>query len=135
MKYYLSLTLILIVSLSFFAFQKKAKFDLQASMVRGKEIYATYCMSCHQEQGEGIDGIYPPVAKSDYLMADKNRSIIQTLNGVSGEMTVNGKVYNLEMLAIDLSAEDTSDVLNYIRNSFGNKGEAVTPSEVTKLKK
>lgn len=135
MKYYLSLTLILIVSLSFFAFQKKPKFDLQASMVRGKEIYATYCMSCHQEQGEGIDGIYPPVAKSDYLMADKNRSIIQTLNGVSGEMTVNGKVYTMEMMGIDLSAEETSDVLNYIRNSFGNKGEAITPSEVTKHKK
>lgn len=135
MKYYLSLTLILIVSLSFFAFQKKPKFDLQASMVRGKEIYATYCMSCHQEQGEGIDGIYPPVAKSDYLMADKNRSIIQTLNGVSGEITVNGKVYTMEMMGIDLSAEETSDVLNYIRNSFGNKGEAITPSEVTKHKK
>ena len=92
-------------------------------------------MSCHQEQGEGIDGLYPPVAKSDYLMADKNRSIIQVLNGASGEMTVNGKVYNTEMMGIDLSAEETSDVLNYIRNSFGNKGEAITPSEVTKHKK
>ncbi len=108
---------------------------MQASVVRGKEIYSTYCMSCHQEQGEGIDGLYPPVAKSDYLMADKNRSIIQVLYGASGEMTVNGKVYTMEMMGIDLSAEETSDVLNYIRNSFGNKGAAVTPSEVTKLKK
>ena len=108
---------------------------MQASMGRGKEIYLTYCMSCHQEQGEGIDGLYPPVAKSDYLMADKSRSIIQVLKGVSGEMTVNGKVYNMEMTGFDLSAEETSDVLNYIRNSFGNKGDAVTPAEVTKLKK
>lgn len=135
MKYFFSLSLTIIVSLSFFSFQKKPKFDLQASMVRGKEIYSTYCMSCHQEQGEGIDGLYPPVAKSDYLMADKNRSIIQVLYGASGEMTVNGKVYNMEMMGIELAAEETSDVLNYIRNSFGNKGAAVTPSEVTKLKK
>lgn len=135
MKYFLSLSLTLVVSLSFFSFQKKSKFDLQASIGRGKEIYNTYCMSCHQELGEGIEGIYPPLAKSDYLMADKNRSIIQVLKGASGEMTVNGKVYNLEMIGFDLSAEETSDVLNYIRNSFGNKGDAVTPAEVAKLKK
>ena len=135
MKYFLPLSLITIASLSFFSFQKKPKFDLQASMGRGKEIYSTYCMSCHQEQGEGIEGLYPPIAKSDYLMADKNRSIIQVLNGASGEMTVNGKVYNMEMMGIDLSVEETSDVLNYIRNSFGNKGAAVIPAEVTKLKK
>lgn len=135
MKYFLFISIMLVVSSSLFSFQKKSKFDLEASIVRGKEIYNTYCMSCHQELGEGIDGLYPPLAKSDYLMADKNRSIIQVLKGVSGEMTVNGKVYNMEMTGFDLSAEETSDVLNYIRNSFGNKGDAVTPVEVTKLKK
>ncbi len=135
MKYFLFISIMLVVSSSLFSFQKKSKFDLEASIVRGKEIYNTYCMSCHQELGEGIDGLYPPLAKSDYLMADKNRSIIQVLKGVSGEMTVNGKVYNMEMTGFDLSAEETSDVLNYIRNSFGNKGDAVTPAEVTKLKK
>jgi nitrite reductase (NO-forming) len=121
--------------ITLFSFQKKTKFDLQASIVRGKEIYNTYCMSCHQELGEGIEGLYPPLAKSDYLMADKNRSILQVLKGATGEMTVNGKVYNMEMTGFDLSVEETSDVLNYIRNSFGNKGDAITPAEITKLKK
>ena len=102
--------------------------------MRGKEIYNAYCMSCHQEQGEGIEGLYPPLAKSEYLIADKNRSILQVVKGASGEMTVNGKVYNMEMTGFDLSTEETSDVLNYIRNSFGNKGDAVTPAEVAKLK-
>jgi nitrite reductase (NO-forming) len=134
MKNYLIAGLVC-VTFSLFSFQKKSKFDLQASIGRGKEIYTTYCMSCHQELGEGIEGLYPPLAKSDYLMADKNRSIIQVLKGVSGEMTVNGKIYNMEMIGFDLSAEETSDVLNYIRNSFSNKGEAVIPAEVTKLKK
>jgi mono/diheme cytochrome c family protein len=45
-------------------------------------------------------------------------------------MTVNGKTYNGEMPAIDLTDEQVSDVLNYVRNSWGNKGAAVTPSEV-----
>lgn len=116
------------------SFQHTSKFDLKASIARGQDVYTTYCMTCHQEQGEGIEDIYPPLSKSDYLMADINRSIIRVLKGVTGEMKVNGKTYNTEMVGLDLSPEETSDVLNYIRNSFGNKGEAVTPVMVTALK-
>lgn len=112
------------------AFPQKPTFDLKGSVVRGKEIYTAYCISCHMEQGEGIEEIYPPLAKSDYLMADKKRSIQQTLKGVSGEMKVNGKLYNSEMSGFDLNDEEVSDVLNYIRNSFGNKGSAIIPADV-----
>ena len=87
------------------------------------------------ETGEGIEGAFPPLAKSDYLMADKKRSITQVLNGVTGEIKVNGKTYNGDMPAFDLSDEEVSDVLNYVRNSWGNKGEAVLPAEVKALRK
>jgi mono/diheme cytochrome c family protein len=113
-----------------FSFQQKPKFDLKASITRGKEIYTAQCITCHQEQGEGIPDVFPPLAKSDYLMADKKRSIQQVLHGLSGEIKVNGKTYNGEMSAFDLSDQEASDVLNYIRNSWGNKGAAVTPEEV-----
>jgi nitrite reductase (NO-forming) len=99
-------------------------------MARGEQLYSTYCLSCHLDQGQGIEGVYPPLAKSDYLMADKTRSIRQVLYGVSGEIKVNGKTYNLEMTGFDLTDEETADVLNYIRNSWGNKGAVVTPAEV-----
>jgi mono/diheme cytochrome c family protein len=120
---------------SFFSFQQKPKFDLKASIVRGKEIYNVQCIACHQEQGEGLEGIYPPLAKSDYLMADKKRSIQQVLHGVTGEIKVNGKVYNGEMSGFDLTDQEVSDVLNYIRNSWGNKGAAVTPEEIATARK
>jgi mono/diheme cytochrome c family protein len=116
------------------SFQQK-QFDMKASMKRGQEIYINYCLSCHLDQGEGIEGVYPPLAKSDYLMADKKRSIDQILNGVKGEIIVNGKTYNLEMPGFDLSDEEVSDVLNYIRNSWGNKGGVVTPTEVKATRK
>ncbi len=116
------------------SFQQK-QFDLKASMKRGEEIYISYCLSCHMDQGQGIEGIYPPVAKSDYLMADKNRSIVQIIKGAKGEMTVNGKKYDMEMPGFDLSDEEVSDVLNYIRNSWGNKGAPVTPAEVKAVRK
>lgn len=126
---------VIIVAITFLSFQKKPSFDLKASITRGKEVYTAYCMSCHMEQGEGLEGVYPPLAKSDYLMADKKRSIQQVLYGVSGPIKVNGKTYDTEMLGIDLSDQETSDVLNYIRNSFGNKGAAIPPAEIKSARK
>ncbi len=117
------------------SFQKKPAFDLKTSATRGKDTYQTYCMSCHMDNGEGLEGVYPPVAKSDYLMADHKRSIVQIIKGVSGEIKVNGKTYNTEMTGFDLSDQEVSDVLNYVRNSFGNKGDAVTPDQVKAVRK
>jgi mono/diheme cytochrome c family protein len=113
-----------------FTFKPQQEFDLKASMKRGKEVYIAQCLTCHMENGEGIEGLYPPVANADYLMADRKRSIQQTLYGAEGEMTVNGKVYNTPMKGIDLTDEQVSDVLNYIRNSWGTEGSAIMPDEV-----
>lgn len=135
MKNFTLLSFALVISLSFFSFQKKSPFDLKASMARGKEVYISYCSSCHMEQGEGADGFYPPLAKADYLMTDKKRSILQVLNGATGEMKVNGYTYNETMSGFDLTDQEVSDVLNYVRNSFGNKGEAVMPEEVKAVRK
>jgi len=74
--------------------------------------------------------LYPPVAKADYMMADRKRSIQQTLYGVKGEIVVNGRTYNVPMKGFDLSNEEASDVLNYIRNSWGSEGSAITPDEI-----
>lgn len=117
------------------SFRPQNKFDLKTSIERGKEIYTTHCVFCHMAEGQGMEGAFPPVAKADYLMADKKRSIEQVINGATGEMTVNGKLYNGEMKSTGLNDEEVSDVLNYIRNSFGNKGDAVTPEEVKKVRK
>lgn len=117
------------------SFQKKPPFDLKASITRGRESYVTYCLSCHMDQGEGIEGIYPPLAKADYLMADKERAVRQIIFGAKGEMIVNGKTYNAEMTGFDLTDQEVSDLVNYIRNSFGNKGGAVTPEQVNAIRK
>jgi nitrite reductase (NO-forming) len=117
------------------SFQKKPPFDLKASIVRGKEVYTSYCVSCHMEEGNGIENVYPPLAKSDYLMADKKRSIRQVLYGADEEMNVNGKIYKAPMTGFELTDEQASDVVNYIRNSWGNKGGAVKPEDVKAARK
>jgi len=135
MKKIVFASLSLLTVISFISFQKKPKFDLAASSERGKEIYLRNCVSCHMDQGEGLEGIFPPLAKSDYLLKDKKRAIQQTLYGVNTEMTVNGKVYNGEMNGFDLTDNEMSDLMNYIYNSFGNKGGVITPAEVKAVRK
>ncbi len=96
----------------------------------GKELYTLYCQSCHMENGEGVEGLYPPLAKTSYLKdAKKNINII--LDGLSGEITVNGKKYNTDMPAqAYLTDEQIADILNYVRNSWGNKYPAITEAQV-----
>jgi nitrite reductase (NO-forming) len=125
-----TITFLLLSGCMFLNFQQKPKFDLKASITRGKGVYEAQCITCHMEAGDGMEGAFPPLAKSDYLLADKKRSIQQILHGVSGEIKVNGVTYNGEMPGVDLTDEEVSDVLNYVRNSWGNKGPAVTPEEV-----
>src|SRR5690349_21177406 len=120
--------LILIVTeISFFSFTQK--FDLKASIARGKEVYDANCVTCHMAEGEGIEGAFPPLSKSDYL-TDKARLVKVVLLGVRGPMKVNGTAYDGEMPGVQLTDEQVADVLNYVRNSWGNKGAAITPSEV-----
>lgn len=135
MKKIIILSFLVVGLITLLSFKQTKSFDLKASVVRGEQIYMSYCISCHMDQGQGIEGVYPPLAKSDYLMADKKRAIQQVLYGVSGEIKVNGKMYNMEMTGFDLNDQEASDVLNYIRNSWGNKGGVITPSEVKTVRK
>lgn len=104
-------------------------FDLKASIERGKTIYEAQCMSCHMAGGEGIEGVFPPLAKTDYLN-DTNRLIKVVVLGVRGSIKINGVDYNGEMTGFSLSDEEVSDVLNYIRNSWDNKGTPIRPTEI-----
>jgi len=114
-------------SLGFTSFQQS--FNLKASMDRGKIIYETQCMSCHMAGGEGLEGVFPPLAKTDYLN-DKNRLVKVILLGVRGSMKINGVDYNGEMLGYNFNDQEVSDILNFIRNSWGNKGEPILPTEI-----
>jgi nitrite reductase (NO-forming) len=111
------------------------KFDLAKSVQRGKEVYMGNCISCHMVDGAGSD-IYPPVAKTDYLKKPAKELINIILQGQSGEITVNKKKYDILMPAQPyLSDEQVSDVLNYIRNSMGNKYTTpITPAQVKALR-
>jgi len=112
------------------------EYDLPKSIERGKEVYTTFCMNCHLEDGSATPDIYPPLAKSDYLKKPADTLINIILEGQTGEIVVNDQKYDDEMLSQNyLSDEQIADVLNYVRNSWGNKMPAITPPQVKALRK
>lgn len=126
---------VLIVSLfTLSAFVQNPK---EASIKRGKEVYENNCMSCHQETGEGIEGSFPPLAKSDYFQKDPKKIITVILKGLNEEIKVNGKTYSMMMPEQSyLSDEEIADVTNYVANSWGNKSKVVfTPAQVKAARK
>jgi len=110
--------------------------SLAQSIKRGQDVFNSTCKLCHMENGQGQPGVYPPLANSDFLAKDSKRAIGIVLNGLNGEITVNGKIYNLDMPAQkQLSDQQVTDVLNFVRNSWGNKGKAITAVQVKGARK
>jgi len=106
---------------------------LKASVERGKKVFETYCLPCHQADGKGVPGMNPPLIKTDWVLGDKKRLVNVLLKGLDQEIEINGDTYNNVMPAqSSLKDQEIADVLNYVRNSFGNKAGAVTLAEVKK---
>ncbi len=102
----------------------------RSQMDHGQQLYLQNCYLCHQASGQGSPGVFPPLAQSDFLLADKERSIRIVAEGLSQEITVNGKKYNGAMPPVALNDQDTADLLTYVRNVWGNQGDAITADEV-----
>lgn len=100
----------------------------------GKTIYQKTCITCHQADGKGMQGAFPPLAGSDYLLADKFRAIRQVLKGSMNKITVNGTDYQGVMTPQALNDSDVAQVLNYVYHSFGNNGFTVSPSDVKSVR-
>lgn len=106
-----------------------------AVMERGEDVYRRHCMACHQTDGSGNPGMYPPLDDTEMVNGDKEELIGIILNGLSGEIEVKGEIYNQVMVPHNfLSDREIADVLSYIRNSFGNSSGRITEDEVATVR-
>lgn len=105
----------------------------KSAMEAGEATYLANCAACHQPDGKGLTGAFPPLASSDYIRnVPKERLIDVVLKGFSGKVTVNGADYDGVMPALNhLSDTDVANVLSYINHSWGNGGANVAAAEVT----
>lgn len=88
---------------------------------QGKILYTNFCENCHMADGSGLKGLIPPLAGADYLQKYPEKIPCIIRNGIKGEMTVNGQVYDTEMAGIERLTEfEITNIINYIHTSWGN---------------
>lgn len=106
-----------------------------ADMSAGKKGYEANCQACHQPNGKGLPGAFPPLAGNERITQDPSRIISAVLNGVSGKMEVNGVTFNGIMPPIpSLSNAEIANIATYVLNSWGNQGSQVAVAQVAKLR-
>lgn len=112
------------------------KDDLERDVtLAGEAIYNMYCAACHQRDGEGAPGRFPPVARAEWVTGDKQRLIAVILKGLDGPIEVRGERYNTAMPGHGfLSDKQIAQVASYVRQSFGNDADAVSAREVAKVR-
>jgi len=110
---------------------------------RGLALYRSICQACHGADGNGVNGLAPPLNNSDWVTGDKKRLTTVVLYGLSGPITVTKKLYKSpevsgEMPGIaansNFSDEDVAQVLSYIRGSWANSADKVSKEEVTAIR-
>jgi mono/diheme cytochrome c family protein len=105
-------------------------------MERGKEVYDRECLVCHMADGSGVPLMYPPVIESESVSGNTDSLIVLILEGMSGPVVIKGEEYNSIMPPMKdvLNDQEVTDLINYLRNSFGNSGELVSPEQVAVIR-
>ncbi len=109
--------------------------SFEEQMRRGEATFLGTCSTCHQRDGTGLAGVFPPLAQSDYLLEDRDRAIRAVLAGLSGTIEVNGERYSGVMPPLDnLTDHEVADTMTYVYNSFGNTGDPVNDETVARIR-
>ena len=108
-----------------------ADHSLEDRIARGQTLYQQHCSACHQADGTGLGGAFPPLAMSDYFANDTGLLIDAIINGLTGPITVDGVEYNAVMPSLSyLSDSEVADVATFVLNSWGNPGGDVQAAEI-----
>jgi nitrite reductase (NO-forming) len=114
---------------------KAGALTVEEQMKAGQALFAGTCSTCHQGGGQGLRGVFPPLAKSDYFAKDAMRVADVVLRGLSGPIKVNGEAYNSVMPPLaQLTDDEVANITTYVLNSWGNPGGRVSKDQVAKLR-
>lgn len=117
--------------------------EVQARIDAGAMLYGAHCSTCHGEDGKGLEGAGPPLSPSNWVNASPKMLAALVLNGVEGDIIVNGQLYTPPQIQAvmtgfkhaEITDQDIADVLTYVRSkSFGNNADPVDPTVVTEMR-
>lgn len=111
-------------------------FDQPVEPLDGETLFANNCSSCHQLTGLGVEGLYPPLVNSSWVLGDSEVVVKILLNGLNGPIVVNSKTYNNVMPGFSaiLSTDEIARVASYIRTNWGNEAEIIETDFVDNVK-
>jgi mono/diheme cytochrome c family protein/glucose/arabinose dehydrogenase len=107
---------------------------------KGLQLFRSICATCHGADGKGIQDLAPPLKGSEYIDGSMKRLAAIILHGLSGPISVNGKLYQLnnEMPGLvnnkEISDEDIADIIRYTQNALAKEGKNISPSDVKKMR-
>jgi len=114
---------------------QKGELTAQDQIRAGQALFSGTCSVCHQANGAGLAGVFPPLAKSDYLTTDPKRAIGVLLHGLTGKVSVNGQEYNSVMPPMNqLNDDEVANILTYVLNSWDNVGGRILADDVRKVR-
>lgn len=104
----------------------------KAEKIDGAAIYAALCSACHQASGQGLPGVFPPLAGSEWVLGKDSTVAAIVLHGINGAVSVKGAAYNGAMPSFkdQLSDAQIAAVLSHVRSQWGNQAAALTPEGV-----
>lgn len=106
-----------------------------SAALNGEAEYQVVCQVCHQPDGKGLPGVYPPLAGSEWITGDPNVAIAIVLHGMMGEITVSGQTFNQVMAPwASLSDAQIAAILTHERSSWGNSAPPVTADQVAAVR-
>ncbi|MEO6280682.1 c-type cytochrome, partial [Roseateles sp.] len=106
---------------------------VKEQIAAGQALFTGTCSVCHQANGAGLPGVFPPLAKSDWFGQDPKRAVGAVLHGLSGKVKVNGKDYDSVMPPMNqFNDDEVANILTYVLNSWGNPGGTISADEVKK---
>lgn len=106
------------------------------ALVAGEALFKTHCSVCHQGDGRGVSGSYPPLDGSEWVAAAPEAAISVVLLGLEGEVSVKGERFDSQMPPLDLlSDQEVAAILTYVRASWSNAAGAVAAEQVAAVRK
>jgi mono/diheme cytochrome c family protein len=118
--------------------EEKEALRLERKISSGEKVFAVRCASCHQANGLGIAGQYPPLDGSNWVTSDPGIITNIILKGLKGEIVVKGETYGtsaaVNMAAVAISDREIANVVTYVRQAWGNNAEEIFEDEVASIR-
>ena len=126
-------------------FDYQPKYGVQAAAaagppdpkVLGKKLFSANCVTCHQANGQGQPGQFPPLAGSEFVLGDaSNRMIAIVLKGLQGPVQVKGQAFNNAMQPWEgqYTDQQLAAILTYVRSDWGNNAPEIPPEAVKAMR-